>query len=54
MIIALSTCFPKLFIVQKIQNFTATQILREINFVDSKSAKSAFLTHLEALNLDFL
>ena len=29
-----------------------TQILREINFGDSKSAKSAILTHLEALNFD--
>ena len=29
------------------------QILREINFEDSRSAKSAILTNLEALNLDF-
>ena len=28
------------------------QILREINFKDSWSAKSAFLPHLEALNFD--
>ena len=28
-------------------------ILREISFVNSKSAKPAILTHLEALNLDF-
>ena len=27
--------------------FYNTQILREINFADSKSAKSAFLTHLD-------
>ena len=33
--------------------FIITQILREINFRDSKSAKSAILTHLEALNLNF-
>ena len=37
----------------KFQNFTVTQILREINFGDSKSAKSAILTHLEAPNFDF-
>ena len=30
-----------------------TQILREINFRDSRSAKSAILTHLELLNFDF-
>ena len=29
------------------------KILREINFGDSRSAKSAILTHLEALNFDF-
>ena len=33
--------------------FSITQILREINFGDSKSAKSAVLTYLEALDLDF-
>ena len=33
--------------------FSITQILREINFVDSIRAKSAILTHLEALNFDF-
>ena len=30
-----------------------TQILREINFGDSRHAKSAILTHLETLNFDF-
>ena len=30
-----------------------TYILREINFGDSRGAKSAIFTHLEALNLDF-
>ena len=30
--------------------FPITQILREIDFGDSRSAKSAILTHLEALN----
>ena len=34
-------------------DFSITQILREINFDDSGSAKSAILTHLEALNFDF-
>ena len=29
------------------------KILREINFGDSRSAKSAILTHLEAVNFDF-
>ena len=39
--------------VWKNQNVSITQNLREINFVDSRSAKSAILTHLEALNCDF-
>ena len=38
--------------VWKFHDFSITQILREINFVDSRSAKSAILTHLEALNFD--
>ena len=29
-----------------------TQILREINFADYGSAKSAFLTHFKAPNID--
>ena len=33
--------------------FCVTQILREINFGDFRSAKSAILTHLEALDFDF-
>ena len=37
----------------KFQDFSITQVLREINFGDSGSAKSAILTHLEALNFDF-
>ena len=37
----------------KFHDFSITQILREIKFGDSTSAKSAILTHLEALNLDF-
>ena len=41
------------FTVWKFQDFSVTQILREINFRDFRSAKSAILTHLEALNIDF-
>ena len=37
----------------KFQDFCITHILREINFVDSRSAKSAISTHLEAQNSDF-
>ena len=36
----------------KFHEFSIPKILREINFEDSKSAKSANLTHLEALNSD--
>ena len=39
--------------VQKCHDFSITQILREINFGESASAKSAILKHLEALNFDF-
>jgi len=39
--------------VWKFQDFSITQILREINFGESGSAKSAILTHLDALNLDY-
>ena len=39
--------------VWKFRDFSNIQILREINFGDSKSAKSAILTHLEDLNFDF-
>ena len=41
------------YTVWKFQEFSITQILREINFEDFRSAKSAILTHLEALKLDF-
>ena len=34
-------------------NFAITQILHEINFVDSTSAKFAILTHFEVLDFDF-
>ena len=37
----------------KFQYFSITQILREINSENSSSAKSAILSHLEALNFDF-
>ena len=36
----------------KFHDFSITQILREINFVDYGSAKSAISTHLKALNFD--
>ena len=38
----------------KFHDFSIAQILREINFGDSRSAKSALLTHFEALNIEFL
>ena len=34
----------------KCNDFSITQILREINFEDSRVLKSAILTHLEAQN----
>ena len=34
--------------------FPATQIFREINIRDLKGPKTAILTHLEAMNFDFL
>ena len=34
----------------KFHDFSITRILREINFRDSRSAKSPILTHLEAIN----
>ena len=37
----------------KFHDFSFTQILREINFGNFRSAKSAILTHLEAPNFDF-
>ena len=41
------------YTVWKFHDFFITQILREIKFGDSGSAKSAILTHLEPLNFDF-
>ena len=40
--------------VWKLHNFSITQILREIKVGDSRYAKSAILTHLESLNLNFM
>ena len=37
------------YTVWKYQDFSATQILREINFEESKSSKNAIFTILEAL-----
>ena len=34
--------------------FSITQILREINFEDSRSPKSVILTHLKGLNFEIL
>ena len=38
--------------VLKFLDFSITKIIREINFGDSRCAKSAILTHLEVLNFD--
>ena len=39
--------------VWKFQDFSITQILREIKYGDSKNAKSAISTHIKALNFGF-
>ena len=39
--------------VEILQDFSATQMLREIKFRDSRGIKTAILTHLEALIFDF-
>ena len=39
--------------VWKFHRFSITQILREINFGDSRSAKKAISLLLEALNFEF-
>ena len=36
----------------KFKEFSATQILREINFEDSRRAEFAILANLETLNFD--
>ena len=38
----------------KVNDFSLTQILREINFSESRSSKTAFFAILEALNLSNL
>ena len=45
--------FPSNRQVWKLHDLSFTQILREINFGETKSAKFAIFTHLEALNFDF-
>ena len=40
--------------VCKFNDFPITQILRETNFGDFRSAKSAISAHLKAMNFDFL
>ena len=42
-----------LITVWKFHDFSITQILRKINFGNSRSAKSAILPHLEAVDFDF-
>ena len=37
----------------KFHDFCIIQFLRELNFENSRSAKSAIFTHLEAPNFDF-
>ena len=37
----------------KLQKFSVNQILREIKVSESTDSKTAILTHLEALTLDF-
>ena len=49
----LSQC-SQIFLTTQCVNFIITQILREINICDSRSAKFAILTHLEALNCDLM
>ena len=40
------------FTVWKFHDFSISDFLREINFEDSESSKSAILTYLEALIID--
>ena len=41
------------FTVWKFHDFSITLILREINLWNSRNAKTAILSHLQALNFDF-
>ena len=43
--------FPDILTVLKCQDFSVTQILREINFGDSRSSIAAVFVSLEAPNL---
>ena len=45
-----SNCEPT---VWRFHKFSITHILREINLLDFRSARSANSTHLEALNFNF-
>ena len=48
-----NTVNTRLTDISLIHDFSITEILHEINFGDSISVKSAFLTRLEGLNFDF-
>ena len=50
MVIAINTTFQHCDTVRKIQNLSSTHILREINFEDSKSARTALFAILGAMN----
>ena len=52
MVSLLQCCQIYLNSVCKFENFPVTQILREINFGDSRSLKTAIFAILEALNFD--
>ena len=45
--------FKAICTVWNFHDFTISQILREINSGDYRSAKSAFLIHMKAFNFDF-
>ena len=53
--IASTVCIlhTKIHSVWKFRNFSTTQTFREINFEDSRNAKSAILTHQKPPNFDF-
>ena len=48
-----NTVNTRLTDISLIHDFSITETLHEINFGDSISVKSAFLTRLEGLNFDF-
>ena len=51
---SVKSTFPAIKTVWKFHDFFIIQIFREITFGDYRSAKSDNLTHLEALNFDFM